>query len=252
MNYLTRLGVAVILFFLTLAPGSAQDSPARSANKESQTETQDLLRRAEIAWRQGHFQESARAYRQAVKTQPDLALAHYGLGLALARLQKYQEAVDSFRAALQCEPEWARAHKDLGVAYLKLKRWDQAAQAFKSSQQYQAKDPEVHYNLGVALGKLGRHQEARAAFEEALRLKPNYVAALNNLGLANIKLNRWDEAKGIFDKALALEANSPEAHLGLLACYIQRGDRQAATRTYKTLVSLDKSLARKAAEIMGR
>jgi len=150
------------------------------------------------------------------------------------------------------EPKWATAHKDLGVAYLKLKRWPEAAQAFKTSLQYQPEDPEIFYNLGVAQGRMGQHQEALEAFEKAVSLKPEYVAALNNLGMANIKLNRWAEAKRAFDKALKLKANSPEAHLGLLACYIQEGNRQAATRTYQTLVSLDKGLARQADELMGK
>lgn len=252
MNYRTVLGAVVILVFFTLALGLARNRPAASDDTETQTEVRDFLRRAEIAWRQGHFQESAQAYRQALKVQPELALAHYGLGLALARLQKYQEAVTSFQAAIRYEPEWARAHKDLGVAYLKLKRWPQAVEAFKTSLKNQPEDPEVSYNLGVALGKLDKHEEALEAFEAAVRLKPDYVAALNNLGMANIKLNRWVEAKRAFDKALAIQADSPEAHLGLLACYIQQGDRQSATRTYQTLVKLDKNLARRADELLGR
>jgi tetratricopeptide (TPR) repeat protein len=252
VKYLAHLGAAVVLVFLTLAPGFAQDLPANAPQKETQDQAQDFLRRAEIAWRQGRFQVSAQAYRQALKIKPDLALAHYGLGLALARLQKYQEAVTSFQAAVQYEPKWATARKDLGVAYLKLKRWPQAGEAFKTSLQYQPEDPEVFYNLGVALGKMGKHQEALEAFEEAVRLKPEYVAALNNLGMANVKLNRWAEAKRYFGQALELKPDNPEAHLGLLACYIQEGDRQAATRTYQKLVSLDKGLARKADELMGK
>ena len=251
MRYLTHLCAAIFLVLFTLVPGFAQE-PTGSANKETQTDAQNFLRRAEIAWRQGHFQDAARGYRQTLKIQPDSAQAHYGLGLALARLQQYQEAAASFQAAVRYEPKWATAHKDLGVAYLKLKRWPEAAQAFKTSLQYQPEDPEIFYNLGVAQGRMGQHQEALEAFEKAVSLKPEYVAALNNLGMANIKLNRWAEAKRAFDKALKLKANSPEAHLGLLACYIQEGNRQAATRTYQTLVSLDKGLARQADELMGK
>lgn len=252
MNRFCPWCAAFILVFLTLTPGFPQQPRTDSTNQETPNEAQDFLRRAQIAWRQGQFQEAVRAYRQALEINPESAQAHYGLGLALAQLQKYPEAVDSFRAAVRFEPEWATAYKDLGVAYLKVKNWPQAAQAFRSSLQYQPEDPEAHYNLGVALGKLGRHQEALKAFKEALRLKPNYVAALNNLGMANIKLSRWDEAKRSFDQALTLKPNNSEAHLGLLAYYIQHGDRQAAARTYQTLVSLDKSLARKADEIMGK
>jgi tetratricopeptide (TPR) repeat protein len=138
------------------------------------------------------------------------------------------------------------------VAYLKLKRWPEAAKAFKSSLEHQREDAEAWYNLGLAEGKQGKHQEAREALIKALNLKPDYVPALNNLGMANIKLNRWEEAKKSFDKALSLKSDSPEAHLGLLACYIKQGDSRAAARTYQTLAKLDRRLAKKADELLGR
>jgi superkiller protein 3 len=215
-------------------------------------QAQVLLQQAETAWNQGHFQDAAHAYRQVLKIKPDLAPAHYGLGLALARLERYQEAVGPLQEAVRLAPSWASARKDLGAAYLKLKRWPEATRACKAFLKHQPQDPEVLYYLGVAEGKQGRHQEARAAFEEALRLKPEYVQALNNLGMANIKLNRWNEAKQAFDRALGLKADSPETHLGLLACYIQQGDRQAASRTYQTLAKLDKNLQRQADALLGK
>ena len=246
------ISAAIVVFLLTVVPGVALSSQNAPVDKKNPDEVQVLLRRAEIACRQGHFQDAANSYRQALKIKPDLAPAHYGLGLVLAHLERYQEAIISFQETLRYEPAWGRAHKDLGVAYLKLKNWPQALTVFKTSLQYQSQDPEVHYNLGVAAGKLGRHQEALESFQEALRLKPDYISALNNLGMANIKLNRWTEAKRSFERALALKANNPEAHLGLLACYIQQGDHQAAARTYKTLTTLDKRLARQADELLGK
>jgi len=57
MRYLTHLCAAVFLVLFTLVPGFAQE-PTGSANKETQTDAQNFLRRAEIAWRQGHFQDA--------------------------------------------------------------------------------------------------------------------------------------------------------------------------------------------------
>lgn len=249
MNPSLLFRIAVLLGLFTLFPGSYGDAVFAQSQDGSQARVQ--LQKAQTAWDQGHFQDAAQAYRQAVKLKPDLAPAHYGLGLTLARLERYQEAVAAFRQAARLEPAWAKPYKDLGVAYLKLKRWPEAARACKDALKRQPEDPEVLYNLGVAEGKQGRHQEAKAAFEKALRLKPDYVQALNNLGMADIKLNRWAEARGAFDKAVALKADNPEAHLGLLACSIQQGDRQAAIRAYQTLAKLDKNLARQADKLLG-
>ena len=248
MKPISLVTMALLLILLTLFPGA---SGAFSKQKNGERAL-PFLRQAEASFGQNNFEDAAQAYRRALKIKPDLAEAHYGLGLSLARLERYQEAVNSFQAALHHKPGWSKALKDLGVTYLKLKRWSEAARAFKTALTHQPQDAEVYYDLGVAEGKQGKHKEAREAFEKALRLKPDYVQALNNLGMANIKLNHWTEAKSSFEKALGLKADDPEAHLGLLACYIQQGDSQGAARTYKTLSTLDKGLTRKADELLGR
>jgi Flp pilus assembly protein TadD len=248
MKPISLISTGVILVLLTVSPGFS----GVASQKKDLERAQPYLRQAEAAFNQNNFADAAQAYRQALKVNPDLAEAHYGLGLALARLDRYQEAVTSFQAALHHKPGWSRALKDLGVTYLKLKRWPEAEKAFKTALTHQPQDAEAYYGLGVAEGRQGKHKEAREAFEKALRLKPDYIQALNNLGMANIKLNRWADAKSSFEKALGLKADDPEAHLGLLACYIQQGDSEGAAKTYKKLSTLDKGLTRKADELLGR
>ncbi len=70
--------------------------------------------------------------------------------------------------------------------------------------------------------------------------------------MANIKLNRWAEAQSSFDKAVSLKPDSPEAYLGLLACYIQQGDSAKAAKAYETLSTLDKNMARQVTEMLGK
>jgi Flp pilus assembly protein TadD len=248
MKPLSLASAALLLILLTVSPGF---SGVLGKQKEAER-AQPFLRQAEAAFSQNNFEEAAQDYRRALKVKPDLAEAHYGLGLALARLGQYQEAVKSFKEALHYKPGWTKALKDLGVTYLKLKRWPEAEKAFKIALKHRPQDAELYYDLGVALGKQGKHKEAREAFDKALRLKPDYVQALNNLGMADIKLNRWTEAKSSFEKAIGLKADDPEAHLGLLACYIQQGDSQGAARTYKTLSTLDKGMTKKADQLLGR
>jgi Flp pilus assembly protein TadD len=248
MKPLSLASAAVLLILLTVSPGV---SGVLGKQKDVE-KAQPFLRQAEVAFSQNNFAAAVEDYRRALKVKPDLAQAHYGLGLALARLGHYQEAVKSFQEALHYKPGWTTALKDLGVTYLKLKRWPEAEKAFNIALKHNPQDAEAYYDLGVALGKQGKHKEAREAFEKALRLKPDYVQALNNLGMADIKLNRWVEAKSSFEKAIGVKADDPEAHFGLLACYIQQGDSEGAAKTYKTLSTLDKGLTKKADQLLGR
>lgn len=210
----------------------------------------ELLRLGEQALEEGRFEDAVRLYRRALKVEGDSARGHYGLGLALGRQGKLSEALVALQEAVRLNPSWPEARRDLGVAYVKLKRWPEADRTFRAYLKLRPGDPEGHYHLGLALGQQGRHQEAKAAFEEALRLKPDYLKALNNLGLALLKLNHWPEAQSIFEKAVRLDSANPEAHLGLWACAVHRGDQERASREYLTLKALNPDLARRAEALL--
>ena len=79
------------------------------------------------------------AYREAVRTGPQVAVAHNNLGLALLRAGDAHEAVPNFREALRLDPSLADAH----------------------------------FNLGHALRAAGDPAEALVHFREAARLNPS-------------------------------------------------------------------------------
>ncbi len=60
----------------------------------------------------GKLKEAAQAYRVAIQADPEMAKAHYNLGLALGKMRLYDEAANRFREALRLDPgnlEYSRA-----------------------------------------------------------------------------------------------------------------------------------------------
>src|SRR5262249_33652278 len=55
------------------------------------------------------------AYQEAVRLDPGLAEAHYGLGRAFARVGRWQDAAAELRLALRLEPGLGRAHYSLAL-----------------------------------------------------------------------------------------------------------------------------------------
>jgi tetratricopeptide (TPR) repeat protein len=69
--------------------------------------------------------------RQAVATRPDLALSHYQLGLALARMQQWAEAAAAFEAATDRQPTLAYGHYYGGLMHYRANRPDRMARHFE-------------------------------------------------------------------------------------------------------------------------
>ena len=55
--------------------------------------------------------EAIESYKQAIRLDPDYAMAHYNLGLAYNSLGMHKEAIESHKQAIRIDPdEIGRAH----------------------------------------------------------------------------------------------------------------------------------------------
>jgi tetratricopeptide (TPR) repeat protein len=120
----------------------------------------------------------------AVRLKPESADGHYNLGTALAELGRNQEAASELAAAVRLQPGDAEAHHKLALALAAQGKQNEAANEFAAVAQLRPDDAVIQYNLAIALARAGRLDESIAHFSEALRLKPDFEAAREDLQIA--------------------------------------------------------------------
>jgi len=113
--------------------------------------------------------EAEAILREVVAVAPDLAPAHYNLGIVLARQQRDREVVTEFEAAIAGGLDTATAWNHLGLAYKNLHDVPNARRAFTEALRA---DPQ-HWHAALNLGRmeiaLGERDRANEAFREARR-----------------------------------------------------------------------------------
>ena len=75
------------------------------------------------------------AYQEAIRLDPRLATARYGLGRVYARQRRWKEAEQELRTTLDLDPRFGRAHYTLAQVSRRLGRPDEATkhlQAFRN------------------------------------------------------------------------------------------------------------------------
>src|SRR2546426_703315 len=94
-------------------------------------------------------------------------------GNAYAKEKQYDKAVDSFRLAIKLNPNLATAYFGLGSAYASMGRLSDALEPMRIAVRLDPGNPLAHLNLGRALASFRRFDDGLAEMNEAKRLSPD-------------------------------------------------------------------------------
>jgi tetratricopeptide (TPR) repeat protein len=88
----------------------------------------DWLKEGDLFYNHKQYQEAIKAYEEAIRLDPNNAMAYINKGNALSNLRRYEEAIKTYEGAIRLDPHsaWARNGKK-DAAFKKLKeatrRW---------------------------------------------------------------------------------------------------------------------------------
>ncbi len=187
-----RLLIAICSLFLLLSAckrgAETTTAPAGSGASSSSSsgvlEARALLEKGKQLYREDQDDAAAEAFKQAINLDPDLAEAHFRLGLSYEALNKaeeaeaeYKKAVESYKKYLSANADDAEAHYNLGQTYANLHQYSDAIREYRQAVRLKDNDADIYYDLGVALTKLAQYSEAASAFSKSLEIDPdNYRA----------------------------------------------------------------------------
>jgi hypothetical protein len=75
--------------------------------------------------------EAIKAFKEAIKSNPNMAEPYYGLGFSNFRLGRFRDAADAFKRAINLQPRMAKAHYGLSLAYQELNNTSGVLEEYK-------------------------------------------------------------------------------------------------------------------------
>lgn len=122
---------------------------------------------AQLAHKEGRFEEAERLYRKSLALNPDYVPTHIRLALNLIQKSELQEARELLEPIVQRHPGLAVAHAELGGVLLQLGAHQAALDHLHKALELQPSATRLYYQLGTALRALGRAEEAAEALGKA-------------------------------------------------------------------------------------
>lgn len=179
----------------------------------------------------GGFQKAIEYFNQAIKKDPNFALAYSGLAdcntlLALDTLEPglMAQAKAAALKAIDLDDRLAEAHTSLAAVKIFLDwDWSGSELEFKRALDLNPNYAPAHHWYGnILLGPQGRHEEAIAELNRARELDPLSLIINTDLGYAYYLARQYDSALAQYQKVLAMDHSFVPVHHDLLRYYAQK------------------------------
>jgi protein O-mannosyl-transferase len=157
----------------------------------------------------------------AVQFAPDLASAHYNLGVLFQQQNQLIDAAAQYRQAIAVSPdpfEAAQAHNNLGILYLGLQNFPVAIAELNTAISLNPAKQNSYIARGTAEFQSSNFAAATADFSYAASLAPSPLA-LFWLGRSYEVTHDLDRAAGAYQAALQLAPNFVDARARLEALH---------------------------------
>lgn len=217
-------------------------------------------------------------FQQAIRQDPNHALAHAALGEAYYRKfritkepQWIEQARRSSTVAVQLDRELAALYVTRGMINSGTGSYEQAVEDFQRALRLNPFSVAAHRGLAGAYELMGRLEEAEATFRQAIQMQPKDWAGYQMLGAFYIRTAAYEKAEqcyrriteltpdnyggfrtlgavyyylGRYDEAIAMYEHSLKlrpigvTYSNLAAIYYLRGRYEEAARTYQKAVQM--------------
>ena len=221
--------------------GATQQSVAKRHTASGAAYRAYLHGRFELNQRTGDaFERAIRYFRDAIRADPEYALAYAGLADCYILQSIYNEkppsevlplAGEAARRAIELDDTLAEAHTSL--AYYKMNFGSDYAAAAKEFERAIELNPSyatAHQWYSRCLVEMGRYDEAIAEIRRAEALDPLSLIIIAELGGVYADAGRLDEAVAECTRALALDPEFAFGHYVLAGAYLKQHKYDDAIR----------------------
>ena len=174
-------------------------------------------------------------YFASLTARSDQWSSHYNLGNYYSNRSEFRQAISSYDTALKLEPRAVLVMVNESMAYARMGENGKADESLRKALKIAPDNAAANFNMGLLKAERNDPKGAEQYLRKAIKADPQMAQAAYNLCIITAK-DRIGEAVTWCRKAAELRPQEPR-YAYTLAFYLnQKGDREEAVRTLKTIV----------------
>jgi protein O-mannosyl-transferase len=190
-----------------------------------------------------NFTDALSFYKQAIRTNPQSALAYNHLGKFTADTRDFKSALSYYDTALRLYPRYPLAYNNRAEAKGADNNPQGAVDDLNKALALEPKSAPMYSNRGRWKDQLGQHDAAIADFEKGIELDPNFAGNWNNLGAVKAKANDMKGAIACFKEAIRCDPSLGDPHFNLGQILMRTGNKDGACNEWLSAAQLHNASA---------
>jgi choline-sulfatase len=142
-------------------PASVADMSVKGTDPKGVIATANKTVAAMKSLDEGRREKAIAVFRDVLTSEPNIYLAQYGLGMALAQQQQYADAIQHLHKAIELRPESAWAQYEMGLCLAKTGDFKASAVHLEIASSRLPSFPPLHSLLVLVYERLGRKDDAQ-------------------------------------------------------------------------------------------
>ena len=187
--------------------------------KNSPHDVDALIYKGQIQLHKGDSAGAVDSLQNALRKDPDSAIAHYQLGLAYEQQHNDARAESEWRDAVRLRPDLTDAQRALAALELKNGELDALLQTAQQIITAQPNSADGYLLKAVAEQNRQRYAEAQQDAQHAMQVAPQIPAPYVQMGNIDLLQKRFAEAEKDYRQALDKDPSSAEGLSGLMNTY---------------------------------
>ena len=219
---------------------TAEEEARLAEAQQVDPEVHDLYLKGRYHWNDDEFEKSVEYFQEALRIDPDFALAHASLAdtyivwahQGMAPKRAYPQAQSAALKALGIDDSLAQAHVALADAkYHYDWDWEGAEEGFQRAFDLNPSYATGHWWYSGLLAALGRFEEAITEIKLAQTLEPLSIRLHGFAVWVRYLARQHDEAIAAFKTVVDLDPNASQGLLGVI--YQAKGMHQQAAEVFE-------------------
>lgn len=236
-----------------LASGTQSSTPTASPDTMMKSSLAndpaiEIIKEADGHLANGNYRLAISTYRDALIKNPNSIQAHYNLGIALAKIERYEQAIAEWEKVLQLDPTNVGAQENINRARAKMAGSTASVEKSGPTNSSQLSQPPQQPTQKVSpiddllakakkANNTGDYATAIKYIEELMTIRKDVAEAYVVKGDALLGMAKYLEAINEYKKALALNPQLADPLFGIAEAYRLLAKTDMAIQYYKLFLN---------------